>query len=148
MSPTTKRKLMLVLALFAMAAAFGLLASGVLTANLVPYHDPSAILAAGPEAIGPTVRLGGQVEQGSVDFDQESRVLSFRVTDGERALPVQTSGVPPELFREGIGAVIEGTMGEDGVFHGSRILVKHSNEYRAPVEGKHPSDIYKTVEGL
>ena len=148
MNPKAQRRLMLVGALAVILVAFGVLASGALTKNLVPYHDPSSVLAAGPAAIGPTLRLGGQVAAGTVHFDEPTHLLTFSLTDGAHTLPVETQGAPPEMFREGIGALVEGKLGADGVFHGSRILVKHSNEYRAPQEGQHPTDIYQSVEGL
>jgi cytochrome c-type biogenesis protein CcmE len=148
MNPRNQRRLLLVVALGVMAAAFAVLASGALTDNLVPYHDPSTVLEAGAEAVGPTLRLGGQVAADSVVFDEDSQELSFALTDGTNTIQVLTKGVPPDMFREGIGAVVEGKLDTAGVFQGSRILVKHSNEYRAPEEGKHPTDIYETVEGL
>jgi cytochrome c-type biogenesis protein CcmE len=148
MNPRNQRRLMLVVALGVMAAAFGVLASGALTDNLVPYHDPTTVLEAGESAVGPTLRLGGQVAPDSVLFDEASQRLSFSLTDGTNTIAVITKGVPPDMFREGIGAVVEGKLDSAGTFQGTRILVKHSNEYRAPEEGKHPTDIYETVEGL
>ncbi|MFH1468256.1 MAG: cytochrome c maturation protein CcmE [Pseudomonadota bacterium] len=148
MTPRAQRRLMLAGALVVILVAFGVLASGALTRNLVPYHDPSSVLAAGPAAIGPTLRLGGQVAAGTLHFDEATHILTFSLTDDHSTIPVETEGAPPDMFREGIGALVEGKLGADGVFHGARILVKHSNEYRAPQEGKHPTDIYQTVEGL
>ena len=148
MNPRNQRRVMLVVALLVMAGAFAVLASGALTDNLVPYHDPSTVLAAGSDAVGPTLRLGGQVAPDSVVFDEQKQELRFSMTDGTNTIPVLTRGVPPDMFREGIGAVVEGKLDASGVFQGTRILVKHSNEYRAPEEGKHPTDIYETVEGL
>ncbi len=144
MNPRNQRRLLLGV----MAAAFGVLASGALTENLVPYHDPTTVLAAGADAVGPTLRLGGQVAPNSVVFDEANQELRFALTDGTNNIPVHTRGVPPDMFREGIGAVVEGKLDSAGTFQGTRILVKHSNEYRAPEEGKHPTDIYQTVEGL
>jgi cytochrome c-type biogenesis protein CcmE len=148
MNPRNQRRLLLVVALGVMAAAFGVLASGALTDNLVPYHDPTTVLEAGSDAVGPTLRLGGPGGAGSVDFDESTQRLRFVLTDGENTVPVLTQGVPPDMFREGIGAVVEGKLDASGTFQGTRILVKHSNEYRAPEEGKHPGEIYETVEGL
>jgi len=148
MTPRNQRRVMLIGALVVMGAAFGVLASGALTDNLVPYHDPTTVLASGDSAVGPTLRLGGQVAPDSVVFDEQNQQLSFSLTDGVNTIAVVTKGVPPDMFREGIGAVVEGKLDASGVFQGNRILVKHSNEYRAPEEGKHPTDIYETVEGL
>ena len=55
------------------------------------------------------------------------------------------------MFREGIGVVVEGTMvrsAESSYFASDRLMVKHSNEYKAPEEGVESKDLYKTVENL
>jgi len=44
--------------------------------------------------------------------------------------------------------VVEGTMVKGDIFESDRLMVKHSNEYRAPEEGVETKDLYKTVEGL
>ena len=61
---------------------------------------------------------------------------------------VKCNGVPPQLFRERIGVVVEGTMTRAGYFEGHRLMVSHSNEYRAPSEGeKAPNDeLMKSVK--
>ena len=52
------------------------------------------------------------------------------------------------MFREGIGVVIEGTLVKGGHFESNRLMVKHSNEYKAPEEGKTAKDLYETVEDM
>jgi cytochrome c-type biogenesis protein CcmE len=42
---------------------------------------------------------------------------------------------PPQMFREGIGVVVEGTYSASAVFTTNRLMVNHSNEYRAPDGG-------------
>ena len=54
------------------------------------------------------------------------------MTDGQNAVDVRCNAVPPAMFREGIGVVVEGTMHSDGTFQTQRLMVKHDNEYRAP----------------
>jgi cytochrome c-type biogenesis protein CcmE len=49
------------------------------------------------------------------------------------------------MFREGIGVVVEGKLGADGLFHTDSVMVKHNNEYRPPEEGERPEDMYKTL---
>ena len=58
--------------------------------------------------------------------------MSFTVTDGKKSFPVRCTSVPPQMFREGIGVVVEGTVAPDGVFESHRLMVSHGNEYRAP----------------
>jgi cytochrome c-type biogenesis protein CcmE len=44
--------------------------------------------------------------------------------------------MPPQMFRDGIGVVVEGTMTREGHFEGKKLMVSHDNEYRAPEDGK------------
>jgi cytochrome c-type biogenesis protein CcmE len=53
--------------------------------------------------------------------------------------------VPPQMFREGIGVVVEGTMTREGHFEGQRLMVSHGNEYRAPHDGEN-IDVRKLIE--
>jgi cytochrome c-type biogenesis protein CcmE len=138
--------------LFAVAAmvvaggAITFLAAGGLGRNLVYYWGPKELAEAGTKAVGATIRLGGKVVPGSVELEQGSSDLRFAVTDGEREAPVHTRGVPPAMFREGIGVVIEGTATEGGVFEGNRLMVSHGNEYRAPKPGEKP-DMKALIQG-
>ena len=111
--------------------------------NIVYYMSPTEIHEKGDAIQQTTIRLGGQVVAGSVDFNPDDQRLVFRVTDGESELPVNCTGAPPQMFREGIGVVVEGQVGHDGVFHTDRVLIKHSNEYRSPEDGEDPADIYR-----
>lgn len=111
---------------------------------LVYYVTPAELLDRGEAAIGETVRLGGQVELGSVEREAEGADydLRFVLTDGEASIPVHTTNAPTASFREGSGAVVEGTLGADGVFEATQVIVKHDENYVAPDEGELPSDQY------
>ena len=126
--------------------ALGVLAFGNLGDNLVYYWNPTELIAAGDKAKGATIRLGGQVQKGSVKFDNSSTELAFTVEDGENSVVVEGNGMPPQMFREGIGVVVEGTMKPDGTFECDQVMVKHSNEYKAPEEGVDSKELYKTLE--
>ena len=88
------------------------------------------------------IRLGGQVVPGSVQWNAEAVDLRFSVTDGNRVIPVHSRGAPPQMFRGGIGVVVEGRYGRSGTFESTNLMVKHSNEYRAPKAGERPHDMY------
>ena len=97
-----------------------------------------------PKAIGATIRLGGLVADGSVRRAAGVSGVEFDVVDRTGAVThVKCSGVPPQMFREGIGVVVEGTLTRDGHFEGNRLMVSHGNEYRAPRRregGDRPAD--------
>ena len=57
---------------------------------------------------------------------------------------VRSTGVPPQMFRESIGVVVEGTLSPGGQFEGHRLMISHSNEYRVPGEGE-AVDVKKTM---
>jgi cytochrome c-type biogenesis protein CcmE len=76
--------------------------------------------------------------------------LEFDVVDGNARVHVKSSGVPPQMFREGIGVVVEGTMTPAGHFQCHRLMVSHSNEYRAPGKGEKADtrSLMRSTEGL
>src|SRR5207253_6664486 len=119
-------------ALGAAAAAFLFIAIGGIGENLVYYWGPKELRAAGSKATGATIRLGGQVAVGSVKRGDGVSNLEFDVTDGTALVHVVSRGVPPQLFRDRIGVVVEGTMTSAGVFESQRLMVSHDNKYRAP----------------
>jgi cytochrome c-type biogenesis protein CcmE len=124
---------------------FAWLLFGGLEKNIVFFLTPKELLAKGAEGVGVPVRLGGQVKPGSVKWDAQSRDLRFTVTDGSGEMAVQSTGAPPQMFRDGMGVIVEGRVGEGGVFHASGLMVKHSNEYRAPKPGEEAHEKYKTL---
>ena len=80
---------------------------------------------------GRAFRIGGLVEKGSVKRDRGLEV-HFVVTDGKNAVPVDYSGVLPDLFREGQGVVAMGTRSSNGVFLAREVLAKHDEKYMPP----------------
>ena len=126
-------------------AVFAWLLFGGLEKNMVFFLTPQELLAKGTEAVGVPVRLGGQVKPGSVKWDAQSLDLRFTVTDGAGEMPVKSTGAPPQMFRDGMGVIVEGRVGTGGVFEASNLMVKHSNEYRAPKPGEEAHEKYKTL---
>jgi cytochrome c-type biogenesis protein CcmE len=142
-------KILAIAAVLIAGVGVALVSMGGLGENLIFYWTPTEMKAAGEKAYGATVRLGGQVVEGSIERDEKSTKLSFRVGDGETQFPVDAQGMPPAMFREKIGVVIEGTLLRSGRFASNRLMVKHDNEYRAPgEEGVDTKALMKTTEGL
>ena len=134
-----KRSRWFMLGAFAIAAiAFAVIAASGINKNLVYYWTPTDLKANGDKAYGATIRLGGMVAPGSIRKLGGSAV-EFDVHDAAATVHVKTHTVPPQMFRENIGVVVEGTMVRSGYFESSRLMVSHNNEYRAPKQG-HPVD--------
>ena len=142
------------IAAFAAAlAAFLVIAFGGINKNLVYYWTPTDLHAAGDKAYGATIRLGGMVAPHSVKGRNGASGLEFDVKDATGIVHVKSSGVPPQMFRENIGVVVEGTMTRNGYFQCNRLMVSHNNEYRAPkaghaVDRKELERLMKSTEGL
>ena len=124
---------------------FAWLLFGGLEKNVVFFLTPKELLAKGHDGVGVPVRLGGQVKPGSMQWDAKTLDLKFTVTDGEKEIPVHSTGAPPQMFRDGMGVVVEGRVGQAGVFQATNLMVKHSNEYRAPKPGEEAHEKYKTL---
>ncbi|HEX9129504.1 MAG TPA: cytochrome c maturation protein CcmE [Gemmatimonadaceae bacterium] len=126
-------------------AVFAWLLFGGLEKNVVFFLTPQELLAKGTDGVGVPVRLGGQVKPGSVKWNAQTLDLRFIVTDGVREVPVHSTGAPPQMFRDGMGVVVEGRFGSGGVFDATGLMVKHSNEYRPPKPGESAHEKYKTL---
>ena len=124
---------------------FAYLAWGGLGENLVYFLTPTELSERGNTAVDAPVRLGGMVAPGSVTWNADALDLRFRLTDGTKEYDVKASGAPPQMFREGIGVIVEGRLQPDGDFRATSLMVKHSNEYRAPAEGERPEDLYQDL---
>lgn len=124
---------------------FAWLLFGGLEKNVVFFLTPQELLAKGADGVGVPVRLGGQVKPGSMTWDAKSLDLRFTVTDGVREMAVHSTGAPPQMFRDGMGVIVEGRSGAGGVFEASSLMIKHSNEYRAPKAGEEAHEKYKTL---
>ncbi|MEX2528669.1 MAG: cytochrome c maturation protein CcmE [Gemmatimonadota bacterium] len=140
-----RRRIMPLLGVALLLSGFGYLLYGGIGENLVYFLSPSELMARGPAAQGSSVRLGGVVVPETVHWNADELDLRFRIGDGTTELDVQSRGAPPQMFRDGIEVVVEGRLDGSGVFHSTNLMVKHSNEYRAPEEGERPHDIYQEL---
>jgi cytochrome c-type biogenesis protein CcmE len=115
----------------------GYLAFSSIGSALVYYRTPTE-LAAMDDAVDQTMRLGGVVQAGSVSGPATD--LTFVLTDGDTDIEVHSTVAPTRSFREGSGAVVEGSLTADGVFEATRVIVKHDENYEAPAPGMQPSN--------
>ncbi len=142
---TKKTKWGALAAVGVLVIAFAWLIYGGLDSNVVYFLQPKELLAKGADGYDRPVRLGGQVKPGSVVWDDKALDLRFVVTDGTSEIKVHSKGAPPQMFKDGQGVVVEGRYGRDGVFNSTNLMVKHSNEYKAPKSGERPSEMYKSL---
>jgi cytochrome c-type biogenesis protein CcmE len=131
MTPTRRRRLILVLGILAGVGIAGALALNAFRRNVTFFFDPTQV-AQGEVAQGQAFRLGGMVTQGSLARAPGSLEVRFVVTDFSHSVPVSYSGVLPDLFREGAGVVAHGHMDASGTFIADEVLAKHDEKYMPP----------------
>ncbi len=130
MTPRRKR-LFVVLAILGGVAASVSLAVMASRENIMFYYDPSQI-AAGKAPTAKRFRVGGMVVKGSVVRKPGDLQVRFVLTDFAHTVPVEYTGVLPDLFREGQGIIAHGTMGSNGAFVADEVLAKHDEKYMPP----------------
>lgn len=130
MTPRRQRMLFigLVLAGVAVAATFSTLA---FRDNLLFFFSPSQI-ADGEAPTARQFRLGGMVQDGSVQRADGSMTVEFIVTDYAHTVPVSYTGILPDLFQEGQGVVAVGNLDPSGHFTANQIIAKHDENYMPP----------------
>jgi cytochrome c-type biogenesis protein CcmE len=126
-----QRRLAIVLMILVGVGAAGALALQAFRDNVMFFFDPTQI-ASGDAPVAERFRLGGMVEQGSVERTPGSLEVRFVVTDFQHKVAVRYTGVLPDLFRDGQGVVAHGRLGRDGVFVADEVLAKHDENYMPP----------------
>lgn len=131
MTPKRKQRLMVVVFILAGVSVAVGLTLFALSQNINLFYSPAQV-AAGEAPANTRIRVGGMVVDGSVKRDPESLFVQFDITDYDKTLRVEYSGILPDLFREGQGIVAQGTLNEQGVFTASEVLAKHDENYMPP----------------
>lgn len=127
MTPTRKRRLIVIsLVLAAVAAAAGLTVLA-LQQNMTYLYSPTEV-EAGHAPAEARFRLGGVVLEHSIRRASDSLKVDFVVTDRFKQMPVEYTGILPDLFREGQSIVATGAL-HDGRFVATEVLAKHDETY-------------------
>jgi cytochrome c-type biogenesis protein CcmE len=76
------------------------------------------------------VRVSGEVVTGSIINDTEGN-LGFKITDGNHIINVEYKGIVPDVFRDGVEAVVEGLYKPDNTFKADILLAKCPTKYES-----------------
>ncbi len=118
--------------------------------NLLYYRSPTQLVN-GNFPTNYVFRIGGMVETGSLERIKGTKKVTFFVTDFDNKILVKYDGILPDLFREGQGVVIRGSIEKD-YFLAQEVLAKHDETYMPPeVEeslGISKDNINKTTQSM
>ena len=118
--------------------------------NIMFFYSPSEVIA-GEAPRDHKFRLGGLVTDGSVQRLPDGLTVNFDVTDQDKTVTIQYTGILPDLFREGQGIVAHGRLRDDGIFVADEVLAKHDENYMPPevaeaLKTAHEEGVAKTRE--
>ncbi len=130
MKARNSRILFIIIALLAVAAAAAL-ANKAMQSNISYFRSPTQIKANDYPA-DDTFRVGGMVKEGTLIRSSNDLNVTFTVTDNLEEVEVSYTGILPDLFKEGTGAVAKGKLGDDGIFYAKEVLAKHDEKYLPP----------------
>jgi cytochrome c-type biogenesis protein CcmE len=130
MTPTRRRRLIVISLVVAAVAVAATLTLFALQQNMTYLFSPSEVHE-GHSPKDARFRLGGVVEEKSIRRAGDSLKVDFVVTDRFKTIPVEYTGILPDLFREGQSVVATGAM-QNGRFVATEVLAKHDESYMPP----------------
>tara|TARA_Y100000741_G_scaffold77420_1_gene56476 strand:- start:1507 stop:1899 length:393 start_codon:yes stop_codon:yes gene_type:complete len=105
--------------------------------NIVFFYTPSELIE-NKITSGVKVRIGGYVKKSSIK-KKSINSYEFKITDNKNEILIFYNGILPDLFREGQGTVIEGTIIDQNTVNASKVYAKHDENYM-------PASIKKELE--
>ena len=126
MNNNTKKRLYILLVSVISVLIIGKFVYETLEKNTVYFFSPSELFDI-TELPNGTIRIGGMVKKGSMK--KKGNDYSFVVTDFKREILVNYTGIKPNLFEEGQGAVVEGILNSRTNLKATQILAKHDENY-------------------
>jgi len=127
MNPTRKRRLTIVVSILVAATIAAALVVLALQNNMNYLLTPSQVQS-GEAATYKTFRLGGMVKAGSIQRSNDSLKVTFTVVDAGGAMPVEYTGILPDLFRDNQSVIATGHM-DNARFIATEVLAKHDETY-------------------
>ena len=88
-------------------------------------------IARDPSLHSTGLKMEAKVVPGTIRRDVATQTIEFTVTDGKQSYPVTYRGLAPDTFtdQQEIEVVVEGRLGQDGVFHATTLLAKCGSRY-------------------
>jgi cytochrome c-type biogenesis protein CcmE len=125
--PRTRKRFLI--AGLIVVAAIGYMIYSAAQSGSEYYVTAGELKAMGQQAMSQPTKLGGRVEEGSVQWNEGKTSVTFSVTDGTQAVPVKYTGTVPDTFSPGTDVILEGKLAADGSFQASSMMAKCASKY-------------------
>jgi cytochrome c-type biogenesis protein CcmE len=128
------------IAVTAILIAMGYLMYTGISDTGVYYRTISEVLDKASIFDGQSLRISGEVVEGTVQYDQENLILRFAVRDMENdrlTMEARYRGIMPDAFKEDVEVILEGTYSQyDNLFDATVLLAKCPSKYEAEVDNQ------------
>ena len=131
------QRLILILTTLVMLGAALLLILFNTKQNIIFFYTPTELIE-NKITSGVKVRIGGYVKKSSIK-KKSINSYEFKITDNKNEILIFYNGILPDLFREGQGTVIEGSIIDQNTVNASKVYAKHDENYM-------PASIKKELE--
>jgi cytochrome c-type biogenesis protein CcmE len=123
------------------------LASAGMNDTKTYYKTISELGQMGGNAYGKRLRVGGDVESGSIQ--RVGSTVQFTLIQEKRKLRVAYTGTEPlpDTFRDGAQALADGKLDKDGTFRAAKVQAKCASKYEAKPGQYKPGENPPNING-
>ncbi len=125
-----KGKTKFIVAITVIAVAIAYLVYGGVNDTMIYYLTVQELKEKVPSVYTQKVRVSGKVVPGSIRNEIDGS-LEFKIADGDETMNVKYKGIVPDIFKDGVEAVVEGLYTPDNVFVASLLLAKCPTKYES-----------------
>jgi cytochrome c-type biogenesis protein CcmE len=126
----SRGKIKFIIAIGAIAVALTYLVYGGVKDTMVYYLTVEELKGRIPSVYKEKVRVSGTVVPGSIRKELDGS-LEFKIADGDQSIDVRYRGIIPDIFRDGVQAVVEGSYTPENVFQAKILLAKCPTKYES-----------------
>jgi len=132
--PGQRRKFVILIVAFSVIT-FGWITIGT-SSEEVPYVSINDLKNNGDNYHQTQFRLGGYVELGSITYKDDHLSVEFMLVQEESQLPIQYTGLTPDMFKDDAEVIVVGRM-ENDVFIADQLMTKCASRYEVDVTEPH-----------
>ncbi len=129
-----QRHQVVIAALLAIGALGYLVVTGMRD-TMVFYYTVSEVIGPGATVAGSSLRVAGKVVPGTIQVSEDNHLdRTFVIHEGGSRLRVAYHGITPDNLVDDADAVVEGSIGDDGVFHATFVMAKCPSKYEGETD--------------
>ncbi len=126
----SRTRIKFILAIGIVGLALSYLVYGGVKEGKVYYLTVEELKERVPSVYKEKVRVSGKVVTGTIKKEIDGS-LEFQITDGKQIIDVQYKGIIPDIFKDGVEAVVEGLYTPANVFNANVLLAKCPTKYES-----------------